>query len=89
MESEPEDYPFGIRVEAIDPDGNRISLREFRVLSRYSERILPRATPYCVRAAKLPDITEFEHMARLGLAFPVSTQDRCRAELSAASAGSS
>ncbi|WP_062214227.1 VOC family protein [Streptomyces sp. NBRC 109706] len=26
----PEDYPFGIRVEALDPDGNRISLREPR-----------------------------------------------------------
>ncbi|MFI9407955.1 VOC family protein [Nocardia sp. NPDC052316] len=25
---EPEDYPFGIRVEARDPDGNRISLRQ-------------------------------------------------------------
>ncbi|GAA1169514.1 catechol 2,3-dioxygenase-like lactoylglutathione lyase family enzyme [Kitasatospora gansuensis] len=25
---EPEDYPFGIRIEAIDPDGNRISLRQ-------------------------------------------------------------
>ncbi|WP_329415009.1 VOC family protein [Nocardia vinacea] len=29
-ESEPEDYPFGIRIEAIDPDGNRISLRQQR-----------------------------------------------------------
>ena len=29
-ESEPEDYPFGIRVEAVDPDGNRISLRQQR-----------------------------------------------------------
>ncbi|MET9555331.1 VOC family protein [Streptomyces sp. NPDC006645] len=25
---EPEKYPFGIRVEAVDPDGNRISLRQ-------------------------------------------------------------
>ncbi|MFJ3202968.1 VOC family protein [Streptomyces sp. NPDC086989] len=25
---EPEDYGFGIRIEAVDPDGNRISLRE-------------------------------------------------------------
>jgi catechol 2,3-dioxygenase-like lactoylglutathione lyase family enzyme len=25
---EPEDYAFGVRVEAVDPDGNRISLRE-------------------------------------------------------------
>lgn len=27
-ESDPEDYPFGVRVEAVDPDGNRISLRQ-------------------------------------------------------------
>ncbi|MCX5232675.1 VOC family protein [Streptomyces sp. NBC_00233] len=27
-ESEPVDYPFGVRVEAVDPDGNRISLRQ-------------------------------------------------------------
>ncbi|MGW7104437.1 VOC family protein [Streptomyces sp. NPDC054838] len=26
--TEPEDYGFGIRVEAVDPDGNRISLRQ-------------------------------------------------------------
>ncbi|MFI6051529.1 VOC family protein [Streptomyces violascens] len=25
---EPEDYPFGVRIEAVDPDGNRISLRQ-------------------------------------------------------------
>ncbi|MFI9364285.1 VOC family protein [Kitasatospora sp. NPDC053057] len=25
---EPEDYGFGIRIEAVDPDGNRISLRQ-------------------------------------------------------------
>ncbi|MER8004152.1 VOC family protein [Streptomyces sp. NPDC094149] len=25
---EPVDYPFGIRIEAVDPDGNRISLRQ-------------------------------------------------------------
>ncbi|MFI6167968.1 VOC family protein [Nocardia sp. NPDC051052] len=29
-QSEPEDYPFGVRVEAVDPDGNRISLRQQR-----------------------------------------------------------
>lgn len=29
-ESEPEDYPFGVRVEAVDPDGNRLSLRQQR-----------------------------------------------------------
>ncbi|MEV6560287.1 VOC family protein [Nocardia sp. NPDC051756] len=28
--AEPEDYPFGVRIEATDPDGNRISLREQR-----------------------------------------------------------
>ncbi|MBZ4319224.1 VOC family protein [Streptomyces huiliensis] len=27
---EPEDYPFGVRIEAVDPDGNRVSLRERR-----------------------------------------------------------
>ncbi|MEV0644389.1 VOC family protein [Phytomonospora sp. NPDC050363] len=27
-ESEPVEYPFGVRVEAVDPDGNRISLRQ-------------------------------------------------------------
>jgi catechol 2,3-dioxygenase-like lactoylglutathione lyase family enzyme len=26
----PEDYPFGVRVTALDPDGNRISLRQTR-----------------------------------------------------------
>ncbi|WP_406179605.1 hypothetical protein [Streptomyces sp. NBC_01006] len=25
---EPEDYGFGVRIEAADPDGNRISLRQ-------------------------------------------------------------
>ncbi|WP_218021290.1 hypothetical protein [Nocardia crassostreae] len=25
---EPEEYPFGVRIEAVDPDGNRISLRQ-------------------------------------------------------------
>ncbi|GGN65047.1 hypothetical protein GCM10010112_25910 [Actinoplanes lobatus] len=30
FEGEPADYPFGIRIEAIDPDGNRIALREPR-----------------------------------------------------------
>ncbi len=29
-DAEPEDYPFGVRVEALDPDGNRISLRQRR-----------------------------------------------------------
>ncbi|KAA8885751.1 glyoxalase [Nocardia colli] len=29
-QAEPEDYPFGVRIEAADPDGNRISLRERR-----------------------------------------------------------
>ncbi|MEU6730431.1 VOC family protein [Nonomuraea wenchangensis] len=28
--TQPEDYPFGVRVEAVDPDGNRISLRQQR-----------------------------------------------------------
>ena len=27
---EPEHYPFGMRVTALDPDGNRVSLRETR-----------------------------------------------------------
>ncbi|MDK9496052.1 VOC family protein [Streptomyces katrae] len=27
-EPEPVEYPFGIRIEAVDPDGNRIALRE-------------------------------------------------------------
>ncbi|MEV6156973.1 VOC family protein [Nonomuraea sp. NPDC052129] len=27
---EPEDYPFGVRIEAVDPDGNQISLRQPR-----------------------------------------------------------
>ncbi|MBN6053642.1 VOC family protein, partial [Nonomuraea sp. RK-328] len=27
---EPEDYPFGVGIEAVDPDGNRISLRQRR-----------------------------------------------------------
>ncbi|ATZ22324.1 VOC family protein [Streptomyces lavendulae] len=29
-ESEPVEYPFGVRVEAVDPDGNRVSLRQPR-----------------------------------------------------------
>jgi catechol 2,3-dioxygenase-like lactoylglutathione lyase family enzyme len=29
-ESEPVDYAFGVRITAIDPDGNRVSLREQR-----------------------------------------------------------
>ena len=31
---EPEDYAFGVRIEAADPDGNRISLRQRRPSSR-------------------------------------------------------
>lgn len=27
-EPEPVDYPFGVRIEAVDPDGNRVSLRQ-------------------------------------------------------------
>ncbi len=26
----PEDYPFGVRIEALDPDGNQVSLRQRR-----------------------------------------------------------
>jgi predicted enzyme related to lactoylglutathione lyase len=26
----PEDYPFGVRIEALDPEGNRVSLRQRR-----------------------------------------------------------
>jgi catechol 2,3-dioxygenase-like lactoylglutathione lyase family enzyme len=29
-EAEPESYPFGMRVTALDPDGNRVSLRQTR-----------------------------------------------------------
>ncbi|MFB7422183.1 VOC family protein [Streptomyces hydrogenans] len=29
-ETEPEDYAFGVRIEAVDPDGNRVSLRQRR-----------------------------------------------------------
>ncbi|MGW6318143.1 VOC family protein [Streptomyces sp. NPDC055099] len=29
-DSEPEEYPFGVRIEAVDPDGNRVSLRQQR-----------------------------------------------------------
>ena len=28
VEPAPEDYPFGVRIEALDPDGNRVSLRQ-------------------------------------------------------------
>ena len=28
VEAEPEDYPFGVRVTALDTDGNRVSLRQ-------------------------------------------------------------
>ncbi|MFJ6620966.1 VOC family protein [Kitasatospora sp. NPDC091335] len=27
-QEEPEDYGFGVRIEAVDPDGNRIALRQ-------------------------------------------------------------
>ncbi|HEY1176455.1 MAG TPA: VOC family protein [Phytomonospora sp.] len=27
-EPEPVEYPFGLRIEAVDPDGNRVSLRQ-------------------------------------------------------------
>ena len=27
-DAEPEQYPFGVRVTALDPDGNRVSLRQ-------------------------------------------------------------
>ncbi|MFI1919525.1 VOC family protein [Nocardia sp. NPDC020380] len=30
VQDKPEDYPFGVRIEAVDPDGNRISLRQQR-----------------------------------------------------------
>ncbi|MGW7518890.1 VOC family protein [Streptomyces sp. NPDC054796] len=30
VEPEPQDYPFGVRAEAVDPDGNRVSLRQQR-----------------------------------------------------------
>jgi catechol 2,3-dioxygenase-like lactoylglutathione lyase family enzyme len=29
-DEEPENYPFGMRVTALDPDGNRVSLRQTR-----------------------------------------------------------
>ncbi|MFI6904614.1 VOC family protein [Nonomuraea sp. NPDC050394] len=31
---EPVDYPFGVRIEAVDPDGNRISLRQQHRVNR-------------------------------------------------------
>ncbi|HEU5333827.1 MAG TPA: VOC family protein [Actinocrinis sp.] len=30
MEAEPVQYPFGVRVTALDPDGNRVELRQRR-----------------------------------------------------------
>ena len=33
-EPEPVSYPFGVRITALDPDGNRISLRQQRRRSR-------------------------------------------------------
>jgi predicted enzyme related to lactoylglutathione lyase len=30
MQPAPEDYPFGVRIEALDPDGNQVSLRQRR-----------------------------------------------------------
>ena len=29
-DAQPESYPFGVRVTALDPDGNRVSLRQTR-----------------------------------------------------------
>lgn len=29
-QAEPEDYPYGVRAEAVDPDGNRVLLRQRR-----------------------------------------------------------
>ncbi|WP_371525097.1 VOC family protein [Streptomyces sp. NBC_01283] len=29
-EAEPQEYPFGLRIETVDPDGNRVSLRQPR-----------------------------------------------------------
>jgi predicted enzyme related to lactoylglutathione lyase len=34
VEPEPVEYPFGVRIEAVDPDGNRISLRQQRHADR-------------------------------------------------------
>jgi catechol 2,3-dioxygenase-like lactoylglutathione lyase family enzyme len=34
---EPEDYAFGIRIEAVDPDGNRISLRQRKRADRSTD----------------------------------------------------
>lgn len=31
IEAEPEEYPFGVRVTALDPDGNPVSLRQRKV----------------------------------------------------------
>jgi hypothetical protein len=28
VEPEPVDYPFGVRITALDPDGNRLELRQ-------------------------------------------------------------
>ena len=36
MESKPEDYPFGVRIEAVEPDDNTVCLRQ-RKASRGSE----------------------------------------------------
>ncbi|MFE3258743.1 VOC family protein [Nocardia sp. NPDC059091] len=30
IDPEPVEYPFGVRIEAVDPDGNRVSLRQQR-----------------------------------------------------------
>lgn len=40
LEPAPEDYPFGVRVTALDPDGNRLSLRQ-----RRSRATGPRTAP--------------------------------------------
>ena len=34
VQPEPEDYAFGVRVTALDPDGNRIELRQPKRSSR-------------------------------------------------------
>ncbi|MEQ7125177.1 VOC family protein [Actinopolymorpha sp. B11F2] len=31
VEAEPEDYAYGVRVTALDPDGNRIELRQLKL----------------------------------------------------------
>jgi catechol 2,3-dioxygenase-like lactoylglutathione lyase family enzyme len=38
VDGEPEDYPFGVGVTALDPDGNRVSLRQPRRQRSSEER---------------------------------------------------